>query len=137
MELAATDEELDRGLMYRRELPEGRGMLFDFKQDRPVGMWMKNTYISLDMLFIRSDGTIVKIAEKTKPHCWRTSCPGLRCGRCSEVIGGTRPEVRNKARRQGGSPDIPGSLRRRFVVFSAPACLLVDPPSTPPPASFR
>ena len=68
VELAATDGKLDRGLMYRRELPEGRGMLFDFKEDRPVGMWMKNTYIPLDMLFIRSDGTIVKIAEKTKPH---------------------------------------------------------------------
>jgi len=89
VELAATDEELDRGLMYRRELPEGRGMLFDFKQDRPVGMWMKNTYISLDMLFIRSDGTIVKIAEKTKPHSLENIMSGPPVRAVLEVIGGS------------------------------------------------
>ena len=89
VELAATDEELDRGLMYRRELPEGRGMLFDFKQDRPVGMWMKNTYISLDMLFIRSDGTIVKIAERTKPHSTKIISSGGLAKGVLEVIAGT------------------------------------------------
>ena len=89
VELAATPEQLDRGLMYRRELPEGRGMLFDFKEDRPVGMWMKNTYISLDMLFIRSDGTIVKIAEKTKPHSLKNIMSGPPVRGVLEVIGGT------------------------------------------------
>jgi uncharacterized protein len=89
VEFAVTDEELDRGLMYRRELPEGRGMLFDFKQDRPVGMWMKNTYISLDMLFIRSDGTIVKIAERTKPHSLENITSGPPVRAVLEVIGGT------------------------------------------------
>jgi uncharacterized membrane protein (UPF0127 family) len=89
VEFAATDDELDRGLMYRRELPEGRGMLFDFKQDRPVGMWMKNTYISLDMLFIRSDGTIVKIAEKTRPHSLDNIMSGRPVRAVLEVVGGT------------------------------------------------
>ncbi len=67
VEIADTDELRQRGLMFRQRMPEDRGMLFDFGQPRPVGMWMKNTYISLDMLFIRADGTIAYIAENTVP----------------------------------------------------------------------
>jgi len=67
VELAVTDEERGKGLMFRREVPEGRGMLFDFKSDQVVAMWMKNTYVSLDMIFIRADGQIAYIAENTKP----------------------------------------------------------------------
>lgn len=68
VEIADTDASRARGLMFRQRLPEGRGMLFDFGQPRPVSMWMKNTYISLDMLFIRADGTIAYIAENTVPQ---------------------------------------------------------------------
>jgi uncharacterized membrane protein (UPF0127 family) len=67
VEIADTDELRSRGLMFRQRLPEDRGMLFDFGEPRPVSMWMKNTYISLDMLFIREDGTIAYIAENTVP----------------------------------------------------------------------
>ena len=67
VELATNDAERSRGLMFRRELPEGRGMLFDFERDQPVGFWMHNTYISLDMIFIRGDGRIAHIAENTEP----------------------------------------------------------------------
>lgn len=67
VEIADTDELRSRGLMFRQRLPEDRGMLFDFGSPRPVAMWMKNTYISLDMLFIRQDGTIAYIAENTVP----------------------------------------------------------------------
>ena len=45
VELAVTDEERAKGLMFRKELPEGRGMLFDFKREQPVAMWMQNTYV--------------------------------------------------------------------------------------------
>src|SRR5579885_2114836 len=62
VEIADTDATRERGLMYRRDLPAGRGMLFDFFKDQPVGFWMKNTYIPLDMIFIRGDGRIVSIA---------------------------------------------------------------------------
>src|SRR6202163_2557000 len=55
VDLAVTDEERTRGLMFRRSLPESYGMLFDFKRDQEISMWMKNTYVSLDMIFIRSD----------------------------------------------------------------------------------
>ena len=68
VEIADTDELRSRGLMFRQRLPEDRGMLFDFGQPRPVSMWMKNTYIPLDMLFIRPDGTIAYIAENTVPR---------------------------------------------------------------------
>lgn len=68
VEIADTDALRARGLMFRQRLPEDRGMLFDFKTPREAAMWMKNTYISLDMLFIRSDGTIAYIAENTRPQ---------------------------------------------------------------------
>ncbi len=66
VELAVTDEERTKGLMFRKEVPEGYGMLFDFKQEQPVTMWMKNTYVPLDMIFIKNDGRIARIAENTK-----------------------------------------------------------------------
>ncbi len=68
VEIADTEETRTRGLMFRQRLPQDRGMLFDFGQPRPVGMWMKNTYIPLDMFFIRSDGTIAYVAENTVPQ---------------------------------------------------------------------
>ena len=67
VEIADTDASRQRGLMFRQRLPEDRGMLFDFGVPREVSMWMKNTYIPLDMLFIRADGTVVYIAENTVP----------------------------------------------------------------------
>ena len=53
--------------MFRRELPEKQGMLFDFKREQPTSFWMKNTYVPLDMIFIRADGRILNIAENTVP----------------------------------------------------------------------
>lgn len=66
VELAVTDEERAHGLMFRRSVPESYGMLFDFKRDQEVQMWMKNTYVSLDMIFIQGDGRIRSIAENTE-----------------------------------------------------------------------
>ena len=67
-EIADTDELRTRGLMFRHFLPEDKAMLFDYETPRPVAMWMKNTNISLDMLFIREDGTIAAIAQDTVPQ---------------------------------------------------------------------
>jgi uncharacterized protein len=89
VELAVTDEQRERGLMFRRELPEGRGMLFKFEPDQDIAMWMKNTYIPLDMIFIRSDGRILRIAENTKPESTRIIPSGGAARGVLEVIGGT------------------------------------------------
>ncbi len=89
VEVATNDEERARGLMFRRELPEGQGMLFDFKREQPVSMWMKNTYVSLDMIFIRSDGRILRIAENTEPQSEKIIPSGGLARGVLEVIGGT------------------------------------------------
>jgi uncharacterized protein len=89
VELATNDDERSRGLMFRKELPDGRGMLFDFVQDQPVAFWMHNTYISLDMIFIRGDGSILRIAENTEPLSDRLVPSGGPVRAVLEVIGGT------------------------------------------------
>ena len=67
-EIAETDAQQEYGLMFRYTLPPDRAMLFDFGRVRKVAMWMKNTYIPLDMVFIRADGAVSSVAESTVPH---------------------------------------------------------------------
>jgi len=89
IELAVSDEDRARGLMFRRELPDGQGMLFDFGRDQDVAMWMKNTLIPLDMMFITADGRIRRIAENTEPMSTRIIPSGGPVRAVLEVIGGT------------------------------------------------
>jgi uncharacterized protein len=72
VEVARNEADRAQGLMYRRSMPANQGMLFDFGRLEPVAMWMQNTYIPLDMLFIRPDGTIARIATNTEPLSTRT-----------------------------------------------------------------
>ena len=89
VEMATTEEEKTTGLMYRKELADGKGMLFDFSPEQEVSMWMKNTFISLDMIFIRADGRILRIAENTEPQSTKIiPSRGLAKG-VLEVIAGT------------------------------------------------
>lgn len=67
VEVMRTPAQLEKGLMFRRFLPADRGMLFDFKTEQPVMMWMKNTYISLDMIFIGKSGRVTSIAANAEP----------------------------------------------------------------------
>jgi uncharacterized membrane protein (UPF0127 family) len=67
VEVARDPASRERGLMYRRHLPANRGMLFDFDKPQTVLMWMKNTYIPLDMIFISRDGKVTHIEENTEP----------------------------------------------------------------------
>jgi uncharacterized protein len=89
VEMATTDAEKQTGLMYRKELPDGKGMLFDFSPEQEVTMWMKNTYISLDMIFIRSDGRILRIAENTEPMSTKIIPSGGLARAVLEVPAGT------------------------------------------------
>jgi len=89
VEMATTEEEKTTGLMYRKELPDGKGMLFDFSPEQQVSMWMKNTYISLDMIFIRADGRILRIAENTEPQSTSIISSGGLAKGVLEVIAGT------------------------------------------------
>ncbi|RTL76420.1 MAG: DUF192 domain-containing protein [Bradyrhizobiaceae bacterium] len=89
VEIARTTEEREQGLMYRKELPDGQGMLFDFSPQQEVSMWMKNTYVSLDMIFIRADGRILRIAENTKPLSERIISSGGPVKAVLEVVAGT------------------------------------------------
>jgi uncharacterized membrane protein (UPF0127 family) len=93
VEMAETDEERSRGLMFRKELPEGKGMLFDFKVEQPVAFWMKNTYVSLDMIFIKADGRILSIAENTEPLSERGVPSGGPVRGVLEVVAGTAKKL--------------------------------------------
>ena len=89
VEMATTEQEKETGLMYRKELADGKGMLFDFSPEQQVSMWMKNTYIPLDMIFIRADGRILRIAENTEPLSTKIISSGGLAKGVLEVIGGT------------------------------------------------
>jgi len=68
VEVARTPEQQAVGLMFRTSVPPDGGMLFDWGSPRESSMWMRNTLVSLDMLFIAADGRIHRIAERTIPH---------------------------------------------------------------------
>ena len=93
VEIADTEPEREKGLMFRKELPEGHGMLFDFHREQEVGFWMQNTYISLDMIFIRGDGRILRIAENTEPLSTRIIPSGGPVRAVLEVIAGTAEKL--------------------------------------------
>lgn len=89
IELAVTEAQMSQGLMYRRKMTADAGMLFDYKRRQRVLMWMKNTFIPLDMLFIGSDGRIVNIVERTIPHSVATISSKGRVQAVLELNGGT------------------------------------------------
>ncbi len=89
VDVAVTENEREKGLMFRTDVPDGYGMLFDFKQDQMVSMWMKNTLVSLDMIFIRHDGTIARIAENTEVKSENIISSGEPVRAVLEVVGGT------------------------------------------------
>ncbi len=67
VEVAVTPEEREVGLMYRRSMPADHGMLFDFGKSDEIAMWMQNTYLSLDMVFVAADGRVRRIERATQP----------------------------------------------------------------------
>jgi uncharacterized membrane protein (UPF0127 family) len=94
VELADTPQESDMGLMYRASMPKDHGMIFDFStRNDAVSMWMKNTLIPLDMLFIDNTGVIVAIAENARPGSLRLVGPGFPVASVLELNGGVVQEL--------------------------------------------
>ncbi|WP_299439688.1 DUF192 domain-containing protein [uncultured Rhodospira sp.] len=89
VELARTPAQRARGLMYRREMAADHGMLFDFGGVGPRAMWMKNTFLSLDILFLEPDGRIWRIAEDTTPMSEETIVADGPIRAALELKGGT------------------------------------------------
>jgi len=73
-EIADTDEERRRGLMYRRKLSEFQGMWFVFPNEQELRFWMKNTYLPLDIVYVSDDFEIVDVVQSAKP-CRKDPCP--------------------------------------------------------------
>jgi uncharacterized membrane protein (UPF0127 family) len=76
VELALSHRQQMQGLMFRRRMAPDAGMLFVYKREEPTAMWMKNTFMPLDMMFIAKDGRIIKIAERTVPMSEATITSG-------------------------------------------------------------
>ena len=87
--VARTDEQKRTGLMFVEALPPDRGMLFTYDPPRSVSIWMKNTLIPLDVLFVRSDGIIERIAARAEPLSERRHESGGDVGAVLELNGGT------------------------------------------------
>jgi uncharacterized membrane protein (UPF0127 family) len=89
VEVAATPEQLAQGLMFRKALAPDAGMLFNFGRPQAVAMWMKNTLLPLDMLFINGGGQVVAIVQYTVPGSLEPLGPGQDVLAVLEVNAGT------------------------------------------------
>jgi len=88
IETADTPEKQALGLMFRRSIGENAGMLFVYPNPQIIRMWMRNTYISLDMVFISSDGVIAGIARNTEPFSEDTIASSRPVTAVLEISGG-------------------------------------------------
>ncbi|MBI3452472.1 MAG: DUF192 domain-containing protein [Rhodospirillales bacterium] len=96
VEIADTDDRRQLGLMHRTALAPDAGMLFDFKADQQVMMWMRNTRIPLDMLFIAHDGRVVNIAQRTVPFSEASVYSDGKVRAVLELNGGTAQRLNLK-----------------------------------------
>ena len=93
VEVARTDQEQAQGLMYRSALAPDRGMIFPFDGPRQASFWMKNTLIPLDMIFIRTDGSIANIEANTVPLSLQPVYSDGEVAAVLEIAGGRSAEL--------------------------------------------
>jgi uncharacterized protein len=104
IELALTDAQMEQGLMFRRSLAPDAGMLFDFKAPARVMMWMKNTIIPLDMLFLDEHARVIDIHEHAVPYSTDTIAAKAPARYVIELNGGTVARLGIKPGDQVTSP---------------------------------
>jgi uncharacterized protein len=93
VEVARTEAEQERGLMFRDRLSPSAGMIFPMNPPRPASFWMKNTLIPLDMIFIRADGSIARVAAETVPYSLAPVSSGEPVAAVLEIAGGRAGEL--------------------------------------------
>jgi uncharacterized membrane protein (UPF0127 family) len=108
IELALSDAQMEQGLMFRRSLPPDGGMLFDFKTPTAVTMWMKNTLIPLDMLFLDGHGRVIDIHERAVPLSLDTIAAKAPARYVIELNGGMAARLGIKPGDRVTSPAIGG-----------------------------
>lgn len=96
VEVMRTEPERARGLMFRKTMAPTHGMLFDFEAVQPIYMWMKNTLLPLDMVFIDAQGTVVNVAEDTVPMSEKVIASGQPVLGVLEVNAGTARTIQLK-----------------------------------------
>ena len=89
VEIAVTDRQHAQGLMFRQSLAKNAGMLFDYKVPTSITMWMKNTYIPLDMIFIGNDGRVINVVQRAIPFSENVISSLGKARGVLEVNGGT------------------------------------------------
>lgn len=93
VEITETQEEKMKGLMFRPSLPDNQGMIFAYDPPREITMWMRNTYIPLDMVFIRSDGIVHRIEAWTRPLSEEIIASRGDVAACLELAGGAAERI--------------------------------------------
>jgi len=88
VEVATSPGQLQRGLMWRSEMADDEGMLFVFAEEKPRSFWMKNTPLSLDIIFFDSSGKLVSISPDTRPYSERSIASGAPARYVLEVVAG-------------------------------------------------
>lgn len=89
VEVAETPEQRERGLMFRETMAADHGMIFDYHRDVDISMWMKNTILPLDMLFIRADGTVFDVVKGAVPYSTDIISSGGKVRAVLELNAGT------------------------------------------------
>ena len=108
VEVMRTPDQQAKGLMFRRFLPDDRGMLFAFRRNEPIFMWMKNTYIPLDMVFIDRKGVVISVAADTEPFSERTIPSGGPAWAVVELNAGAAAKMDLAAGDQVRHPEFDG-----------------------------
>ncbi len=92
-EIATNNETRTRGLMFRRSMGEREAMLFYWQDPLVVSMWMRNTYIPLDMLFVTADGIVVHVESNTVPHSLDVISAGREVSAVMEIVAGSAAKL--------------------------------------------